>query len=401
MLSDTPSMNESTIDTLRSRQRALVEFGLLAIRERSLQTILDHAVTITRSGVRAPAAKILELRTSGSLLVRAGEGWPDGIVGQLELPPGRDSQAAYALRERNPVTVTDLPSETRFSPAPVFLELGVRSGINVVIEQTPQPFGVLEVDDFEPRTYDEDDIEFLQSVANILSVAIARNEYETERDHLLDVAAHELRNPLAIVLGYSERLERRARQETLSPQLLEALAEIHGAAQRLHRLVEMLLDLGLARREMSAVEELPLQQLLDEAVRQAEEQFPGIAFERNDSRVQLQTTPDVARLVLGNLVGNAAKYARHAPVVRIDAERIDGRVEVRVRDTCGGIAGEELDRLFDRYFRGQSAVDIRGFGLGLFVVHRSAELLGWKVDVQNYPGEGCEFIVTIPDDQVS
>jgi signal transduction histidine kinase len=75
--------------------------------------------------------------------------------------------------------------------------------------------------------------------------------------------------------------------------------------------------------------------------------------------------------------------------------RQDGAL-LAVRDTCGGIAGEELDRLFDRYFRGQSASEIRGLGLGLFVAHRSADAMAWSIDVQTYAGDGCEFRIAMP-----
>ncbi len=115
-----------------------------------------------------------------------------------------------------------------------------------------------------------------------------------------------------------------------------------------------------------------------------------------DDLVVVRADRDLAQIVLGNLVENAAKYSTLQPEVSVSIARTEDGAEVRVRDRCGGISGEALDRMFDRYFRGHTADEFRGFGLGLFVSHRASELLGWKIDVANYPGDSCEFILTIP-----
>jgi signal transduction histidine kinase len=62
-----------------------------------------------------------------------------------------------------------------------------------------------------------------------------------------------------------------------------------------------------------------------------------------------------------------------------------------VRDHCGGLDGEKLDLLFERYFRGQADEGVRGLGLGLYLARRFATVLDWQIDVENFPGEGCEF----------
>jgi signal transduction histidine kinase len=65
------------------------------------------------------------------------------------------------------------------------------------------------------------------------------------------------------------------------------------------------------------------------------------------------------------------------------------------------LVGEELDRLFDRFFRGDSSQGTEGLGLGLYVAQRAARLLGWHIDVQNHPGVGCEFVIRMNADGVT
>lgn len=389
------------VERLRQRHHAIVELGLLSVRERGLQPLLDEAVRIVRDALDADASKILERQPGGTLLVRAGVGWPPGIVGQLELPLDGDSQASYALRLREPVIVVDLMQERRFKPSPIFLEAGVRSGVNVVIEQVPTPWGVLEVDAFTERSYTSDDIDFLQSAANLLSVAIERQHYEAERDQLIHVTAHELRNPLTAILGFSQRLVRRLRSGgATSEEQLPYAEDVYEEAQRMQRMLEMLLELGRIERASSVtVTPVPLQEFVRSVTAGVAQLYPEIRFREAlpDERLFVTTDADLARMLVGNIIENAAKYSSREPAVDVVLERTQEGPRLRVADRCGGIAADELDRMFERYFRGHAAGQIRGLGLGLFVARRSAETLGWSIEVQNYPGVGCEFVIAMRD----
>jgi|GEM_PF-3248708 len=394
------TLNVDEVNQFRLRHQAIIELGLLATREGSVQRLFDEAARLTRDGLDADAAKILERRPSGTLLVRSGVGWPPGIVGVEEIPPEGDSQANYALRIKAPVIVTDLPRERRFTPWPTFLEVGVQSGVNVVIESARGAYGVLEVDQFAVREFTEDDIDFLQSAANLLSVALDRQQYEQERDHLVDVTAHELRSPLTVVVGRSQRLVARLASDGAIPreELASGLEDIISESRRVQRLLRMLLELGRAERGVPVnVSAVDLTETMRAAAEYAQEMHRGVRIhiEEPEHQVLVPADEDLARIVLGNLIENAAKYSVRSPDVRVKISDSDGAAQIRIRDRCGGINGNELDRLFDRYFRGHTARDFRGFGLGLFVSHRAAEILNWRIDVQNSPGEGCEFVVTI------
>jgi PAS domain S-box-containing protein len=133
--------------------------------------------------------KVLELQPGGErLLLRAGVGWQEGAVGRALVGAGKDSQAGYTLLSEEPVIVTDLRHETRFSGPSLLHAHGVVSGLSVIIPAASEPFGVLGAHTREPRTFTHDDTRFLQSVANLLATAIGRLKAEgalrTSRDQL-------------------------------------------------------------------------------------------------------------------------------------------------------------------------------------------------------------------------
>jgi signal transduction histidine kinase len=392
-------MYESRNEPFRARQNAIVELGLMCSGTHDIQELLDAACRLVADGVGVERWKVLERRASGSLFVRAGWGWPPGFVGALEIPAGGDSQASFALDSGIPVVVTDLATERRFRAHPRFLESGVRSGVNVVIPGPMNAFGVLEADSLSARDYDADDVAFLQSAAHLIGVSIERHIYEEDRDHLLEVASHELRNPLAVVLGQTERLFRRAERSAgvFPADAVESLGEALAGAKRLDSLLEKIFQLGTVESEGSSQSSyVQLDELIRIAVEQATERYPDVTIHSHVA-IAAQVPGDEARaqMVLSNLVENAAKYSTIEPSVEVSLQETDGQYEIRVRDRCGGIAGDELGRLFEWHFRGRRADQARGLGLGLYVAYRAASALGWMVDVETTPGEGCEFIVAI------
>jgi signal transduction histidine kinase len=321
------------------------------------------------------------------------------IVNQVEVAPGSDSQAAFAMRSRRPVVVDDLSHEGRFQAAPIFRELGVMSSVNVVIEGTDRPFGVLEVDAKEPRNYSRADVTFMQAVANVLSSAVARRAHDEEREQLLSLVSHELRNPLTVISGFSTQLSHSLTGTNAAREWLEATESIRDSATRMECILNMLMQLGQVERgAVPQFEQLDLHALISEIVAEAGTRYPGVEFDEVYEDHALVVTDELwARAALSNIVGNAAKYSRGAPIVFIQLRGSETRgFEVRVRDTCGGINGDELDRLFDRFFRGQSGRGVDGLGLGLCVARRAADMLGWNTDVITYPGDGCEFRITGP-----
>jgi PAS domain S-box-containing protein len=121
----------------------------------------------------------LELLPDGTALrLQAGVGWKDGSLGSATVGAGTDSQAGYTLRANEPVIVEDLRTETRFTGPPLLHDHRVVSGLSVIIQGQGRPFGVLGAHSTSRRTFTQDDVHFLQAVANVLGTAIERRRAE-------------------------------------------------------------------------------------------------------------------------------------------------------------------------------------------------------------------------------
>jgi PAS domain S-box-containing protein len=128
----------------------------------------------------------LELLPDGTALrLQAGVGWKDGSLGSATVGAGTDSQAGYTLRANEPVIVQDLRTETRFTGPPLLHDHRVVSGLSVIIQVQGRPFGVLGAHTTRRRTFTQDDVHFLQAVANVLAMAIERQRAEEALAHAL------------------------------------------------------------------------------------------------------------------------------------------------------------------------------------------------------------------------
>ncbi|MFQ5571965.1 MAG: PAS domain S-box protein [Rhodothermales bacterium] len=164
----------------RVRQQAVVaEIGQRVLAGAPLQNLMDYAVEATASALDVEFCKVLErLPGEDGLLLRAGVGWKEGLVGQAVIEAGANSQPWYTLRSEAPVVIEDFRAETRFNMPPLLKEHDVISGVGVVIQGHEAPYGLLGAHTARPHTFHEDDINFLQAVANVLAAAIERYSSE-------------------------------------------------------------------------------------------------------------------------------------------------------------------------------------------------------------------------------
>ncbi|MEX1022619.1 MAG: GAF domain-containing sensor histidine kinase [Dehalococcoidia bacterium] len=392
--------SERMHEGLRVQQRAIAGLGLFALDEHSRERVSEEVVRVVRDAIGSDYSKILEKQPDGALLVTSGAGWPPGIVGALEVAGGGHSQASHALETGDPVLVEDLAAETRFEPSPTLLDLGVRSGINVIIPGVEGAYGVLEVDAREPRRFNPDEIHFLQSAANVLGGALDREARAHDREQFFDAVAHELRTPLAAVLGFSGRLVRNLEPgATVTDQAAEELTAILDGARRMQRSINMLLQMTqLERGSALPPEPIELRRLVHDLVQDTQDAFPAVAFDEHypEDEVVIQGDAEAVRAAIGNIIENAAKYSTRDPRVHVALAPAEDGVAILIRDFCGGLTAEEMERMFDQYYRGDPARGPRGLGLGLYVAARIIDEFDWDISVENRNGAGCEFRVAIP-----
>ena len=187
-----------TLEELRRRgrqQQAIARLGQLALSERDPIAFAQHLAETAAETLGVERASVLELDpVSDEFLVTAGCGWPDGLVGTLRTPAHDRSPAGFALASRSPIVIDDVLTDTRFEIPDVVRALGIRSGIAAIVDGHERPFGVLVLYASQVRTFDDDDVAFVQSAANILSNAADRrrsddaNRYAALHDPLTGLA---------------------------------------------------------------------------------------------------------------------------------------------------------------------------------------------------------------------
>jgi PAS domain S-box-containing protein len=170
-------------------QRALVEFGSLAIAADDLDVLLQRAASWMAEGLGISKAKVMRYRpATEDLLIVAGVGWREGVVGSETLPTDGSSAPGRALRTSQAVSIQDIRDQSEFVPAPVLVEHGVITLLNVPIRTDGTVWGVLEVDGNRPRQFDEEAELFLKGFANLLGAAIRRIESESNLRSVIDLA---------------------------------------------------------------------------------------------------------------------------------------------------------------------------------------------------------------------
>jgi len=219
------------------------------------------------------------------------------------------------------------------------------------------------------------------------------------RDQVLGIVAHDLRNPLSVILAQLWALKRQgAESERRSVKPAEV---IERAAKRMNRLIQDLLDVAVMESGQLTIEREQLA-ARDLIVGAADMQKPLASSSSLELRVELERDlPDIwgdrDRLlqVFENLIGNAIKFTKAGGRITVGAASREHEVLFRVEDTGSGIAPENLRRVFDRFWQASSAGRV-GAGLGLPISKGIVEAHGGRIWVESAAGSGSTFFFTIP-----
>lgn len=257
----------------------------------------------------------------------------------------------------------------------------------------------MEVGDYEVRvdTRSRDEVGQLAHAFNRMSEQLARLE-ESRRDLVANVS-HELKTPITAIRAHLENLLDGVEQP--DPDTLEVML---GQTERLGRLVEQLLD--LSKLESGEVPlhraEVELDPIVQQVVSEIEVAQAGkavhIARAIPADLPPIHADAERVHQVLFNLVDNAVRFVPEGGEVRIAAHRHDGQVEISVADNGVGIPREHLPRLFERFYRGDTARsrDDGGTGIGLAIARSVVEAHGGTIRAESEPGIGSVFSFDLP-----
>jgi len=222
-----------------------------------------------------------------------------------------------------------------------------------------------------------------------------RSELETRLRQFVADAGHELRTPLAVVMGYVQLLRQGSHVD--SPMADRVFSEIEGQGRRMTLLIQKLLL--LTRLESQDARDV---RVLDAAsvVQNVAESFGPLAGAstieaRGDEGAFVRMSESELRDAVGNLIDNAIKYAPGSRV-DVDVRARDGFVYVRVSDDGPGMTPDLRARAFERFSRGETAGAIPGSGLGLAIAETAVQRAGGTVSLHAAVGQGTSVELRLP-----
>ena len=303
-------------------------------------------------------------------------------------------------------------AEQQFAEEAGLLALGIRARVLAPLQLGARSIGALAISRKEVASFGEEEIGLVTLLARLVATAVQNlRTYEAERatvDELrrlsslradfVSLVSHELRSPMAAVIGSARTLQARWRE--LRPEQREAfLAVIADETSRLSALVGDVLDTSRIEAGTFGYRfgDVDLADVLRESVASAEigqdevrlttDFPPGLPSVRGDA--------ERLRQLVDNLISNAIKYSDSGGEVQVDARTDDGHVLVRVRDAGPGIRAEHQTQIFEKFGRAGGS-NKPGTGLGLFLARSFAEAHGGSLNVESEPGAGAVFLLRLP-----
>jgi signal transduction histidine kinase/DNA-binding response OmpR family regulator len=239
-----------------------------------------------------------------------------------------------------------------------------------------------------------------------VEAALIRAKDDAERaskfkDRFLSTMSHELRTPLNAVMGFSDLLSDK-RYGELSERQQRYVSHINTGGKHLLKLINDILDLSkieAGRLELS-FEDLSVETIFGEvvsALRPLAEKKNHTLSSHADSGLSVHADATRFKQVLTNLVGNAIKFTPEGGQIDLEAQQVEGQVQVKVRDNGPGIPPEDQKRIFEAFYRLRKSGDgVEGTGLGLAITESLVKLQGGSLGLESEPGHGSCFFFSLP-----
>jgi signal transduction histidine kinase/CheY-like chemotaxis protein len=434
------------VQKLLRQQAAIARFGSFALRERDLMKILTEAVRVCAEGLSAPFSKVCQYRAAeNDLLIVAGYGWQDGVVGKVVSRADTTSPQGRAFTTGEPSFCDDLQKATGFDLPAFYAAHNIVSIIDVIIKGSDeQPYGILEIDSDRQHDYDQHDINFLTGFANVLAEAVSTasrgaalqvtvdrmKALVEEKDRLLDDKnaadqqlrqaqkmeaigqltggiAHDLNNLLTVITGTIEIL---AEAVADRPELVAITKMIDDAAARGADLTQRLL--AFARKQPLRPVEVDVNSLVIETTNLlhstlGEQVEVHLVLAGDASRAQIdpsQLTNAILNLALnardampggGKLTIETCNVVLDETYAGANSEVTPGNyVLVAVADSGHGIPADIIESVFEPFF---TTKDIdKGSGLGLSMVYGFVKQSNGHIKIYSEDGVGTTVRIYLP-----
>ncbi len=348
-----------------------------------------------------------QARTIATAGLGADHVYPPGSIGPLQ------GSVLEEVIGGHTVVRQELADE-RFDADPKLAALGLHSEVVAPLLIGARTIGMLSVSRTQANAFAPEEVELMTLLGRLVATGVQNiRAYEAERRTVeelrrlsslradfVSLVSHELRSPMAAVIGSARTLQQRWRQ--LAPEQRDAfVALIADETQRLATLISDVLDTSRIEAGTFSYRfaDVDVTDLMREAVAAAEvaQDEVSVRVDVNGSVPRVRGDRERLRQVLSNLIDNAIKYSPAGAEVSVVARHVDGSVEIDVTDAGPGIAGDQHGLIFEKF--GRAHVDgtaTPGTGLGLFIARSIAEAHGGALDVRSTTGRGATFTLTLP-----
>jgi len=374
------------------QQRAVAELDRVALGDAPVQELIEQVAGAAAATLSVRRVAAMELEPAGRRLLLRGLAPPTATFPR-EFPTGEGSFAGYTLRVRQPVVVDDWRAETRFSPE-IGLSIGLRSGACVVVGGAEAPFGVLMAVADAPGRFRDEDIGFLQSLANLLAEGIDRRR---AAEDIAELAA--ARGRLVAQALDAEERARRTMSESLHDGALQdvlaaghdlwALGDAPGAedARAMLRAVVARLRAVMVALHPTVLAYGGLEAAL-RAVAAQQAEAGGFAFDVDVEPEAVGHRDELLLSVARELLTNAARHAS-ARLVNVALRHEDGAVVLEVADDGTGMApGRSREALAEGH-------------IGLATSVERVAAVGGRLTVEPLAGGGMRARAALPVRQIA
>ncbi len=400
----------------------ILKFSALINSSLRIETVINDAMKWTEEFINAEASSIFELdEEKDELFIRHARGEKKEIVESIRLKKG-EGIAGRVVQTGRPMVVQDVRKEKRFSGKfDRVTGFNTRSMICVPLVLRGKTIGAIQVlNKKSQEPFSDADLEILTNMSQHIAIAmdnarlyhrleekfelttrelkttqekLIRSERLAAMGHLVNGVAHEIRNPITVIGGFTQRIKEASNGNAELQKYADIILDETARLERLVKKVHDLIDTQSASLHPGNIE-----QVIDEALKTfiplADQQGVKITSRINQGIPMIKMDRYQLITALSNLLENALESIQGSGRIDIHVDRDDSNqvLIIKVKDTGSGIAPDGLDSIYDPFVTSKT----RGVGLGLTMVHQIVENHKGEISISSQEAEGTTVTIRLP-----